>query len=1098
YGQAAPSYTFSVTGFKNSQTAGTASGYVAPSCSSDYTATTNVAASPRTISCSGGSADNYSFSYSTANLTVTKATLTVTPDPQSRTYGQAAPSYTFSVTGFKNGQNAGTASGYSAPSCTSDYTTTTTVAQSPRSISCSGGSADNYSFDTSATASLTVSKASLTVTPDPQSRTYGQAAPSYTFSVTGFVNGQNAGTASGYTAPSCTSDYTATTNVSASPRTISCSGGSADNYSFSYNTANLTVTKAALTVTPDPQSRTYGQAAPSYTFSVTGFKNGETAGTASGYSAPSCTSDYTSTTAVAQSPRTISCSGGSADNYSFDNSATASLTISARALTITASNRSKTYGTSLSLGTTAFTTNGNEANSEQVTAVTLTSTSGNDASTTASVGTYSGDVVPSAATGSNGFLASNYAITYANGDLTITKASFTTSSNVNINGQPAVGKATTVTNGVYSPIATSRSYQWELCDSGGANCSDIAGATGHTYTPVAGDVGSTLKVVETVSRANYNDGTSTSSASAVILLGSIATTTPVAINGTPTVDATSTITPGTYSPTPDSVAYQWQRCAANGQNCSNIVGETSDSYTPVAADADLTVRVVETASVTGYNDGGSTSAAVLVAKAYFTTNTSVAINGTPTVGTPSTITVGTYTPSPAGRLHQWQRCDSSGANCANIAGATGNTYTPVAADVGSRLRVIETPRKAGYNDGSSTSAASPVVVSGTISTSSAVTVNGTPKVGTASTLTAGSYTPAPASSSYQWELCDSTGNSCSNIAGATSSSYTPLPGDVGSTLRVVETVSQSGYNNAGSTSNASPVVIKGNFTTNSAVAINGTPTVGTSTTITNGLYSPAATTRSYQWQLCDSSGNGCVNIAGATSNAYTPVSGDVGSTVRVVETVSRAGYNDGSSTSSAVLVKGIFTTNTAVAINAGTPTVGTQSTITLGTYTPTPNGRAYQWKRCDSSGNNCVNISGAIYNVYTPVAADVGKKLRVVETVSKPNYVNGSSTSAASAVVVKGDFAVTTAVAILGNPKQGVLTKITPGVYSPTPATRTYQWLRCSSTTLASCVNISGATAKTYTPVAGDVGSRLRVVETAHKAGYNNLSVTSAASATVS
>ena len=84
------------------------------------------------------SSDNvHSGSSNNTNLTVNKATLTVTPDPQSRTYGQAAPSYTFSVTGFQNGENAGTASGYVAPSCTSDYTVTTTVAQSPRAISCS-------------------------------------------------------------------------------------------------------------------------------------------------------------------------------------------------------------------------------------------------------------------------------------------------------------------------------------------------------------------------------------------------------------------------------------------------------------------------------------------------------------------------------------------------------------------------------------------------------------------------------------------------------------------------------------------------------------------------------------------------------------------------------------------------------------------------------------------------------------------------------------------------------------------------------------------------------------------------------------------------
>jgi hypothetical protein len=239
-----------------------------------------------------------------------------------------------------------------------------------------------------------------------------------------------------------------------------------------------------------------------------------------------------------------------------------------------------------------------------------------------------------------------------------------------------------------------------------------------------------------------------------------------------------------------------------------------------------------------------------------------------------------------------------------------------------------------------------------------------------------------------------------------------------------------------------------------------------------------------------------LNIGGATSNTYTPVSGQEGMTLRVVETVLKAGYNNGASTSSAAVVYGIFTTNTAVAIN-GTPKVGVQSTITVGAYTPSPTGRSYQWQRCDSTGSNCVAILGATYGTYTPVGADAGKKLRVVETVTKSLYVNGGSTSAASALVAKGTFVMNTRVAVFGYPKHGVTSQITQGSYTPTPTSRTYQWMRCTSTALSSCVNISGATAKTYKPVSADIGKRLRVIETVYATGYNNLSVTSLSSTAV-
>lgn len=40
--------------------------------------------------------------------------------------------------------------------------------------------------------------------------------------------------------------------------------------------------------------------------------------------------------------------------------------------------------------------------------------------------------------------------------------------------------------------------------------------------------------------------------------------------------------------------------------------------------------------------------------------------------------------------YQWRRCDSSGASCVDIGGATSSTYVPVLADVGSTIRVVKT------------------------------------------------------------------------------------------------------------------------------------------------------------------------------------------------------------------------------------------------------------------------------------------------------------------------------------------------------------------------------------------------------------------------
>src|SRR5207245_1583399 len=190
------------------------------------------------------------------------------------------------------------------------------------------------------------------------------------------------------------------------------------------------------------------------------------------------------------------------------------------------------------------------------------------------------------------------------------------------------------------------------------------------------------------------------------------------------------------------------------------------------------------------------------------------------------------------------------------------------------VRSISTATAVDYNDD--------------IATTSAVTVSHTPALPTSTTLTAGSYSPAPTGTSYQWRLCNGSGASCADISGATASTYTPVAGDVGGTLKVVETVTKSGYNDGSSTSAASAVVVNGDFSTTTAVAVNGTPTVGTATTLTAGGARPAPTGTSYQWRLCNGSGASCADISGATASTYTPVAGDVGGTLKVVETVTTA------------------------------------------------------------------------------------------------------------------------------------------------------------------------------------------------------------------
>ena len=63
------------------------------------------------------------------------------------------------------------------------------------------------------------------------------------------------------------------------------------------------------------------------------------------------------------------------------------------------------------------------------------------------------------------------------------------------------------------------------------------------------------------------------------------------------------------------------------------------------------------------------------------------ITGTPQQGQTLTAAPGTWSDSAATAAYQWQKCDATGANCADIAGQTAQTYVVQPTDVGATLRV---------------------------------------------------------------------------------------------------------------------------------------------------------------------------------------------------------------------------------------------------------------------------------------------------------------------------------------------------------------------------------------------------------------------------
>ena len=352
------------------------------------------------------------------------ALLTVTADNGSKTYGQAAAlaGAAFTAAGLQNNETIGsvTQTSQGAPA-------TASLAGSPYTITPSnatGGTftAGNYTI-TYADGRLTVSPALLTVTANSASKTYGQTP---TLAGTAFTSRglQNSETIGSVTQTSAGAPATA--NVAGSPYTITpsnASGGTftAGNYSITYANGALTVSPAPLTVTANSASKTYGQTLTltGTEFTSSGLQNSETIGSVTETSAGTA-----ATASIAGSPYTITpsnASGGTftAGNYSITY-ANGALTVSPAPLTVTANNASKTYGQTITLTGTEFTSSGLQ-NSETIGSVTEVSAG---TAATASIAGSPYPIIPSNATGGS-FTAGNYSITYANGALTVSPTALT-------------------------------------------------------------------------------------------------------------------------------------------------------------------------------------------------------------------------------------------------------------------------------------------------------------------------------------------------------------------------------------------------------------------------------------------------------------------------------------------------------------------------------------------------------------------------------------------------------------------------------------------------------------------------------------------------
>ena len=380
------------------------------------------------------------------------------------------------------------------------------------------------------------------------------------------------------------------------------------------------------------------------------------------------------------------------------------------------------------------------------------------------------------------------------------------------------------------------------------------------------------------------------------------------ITGSAAEGTTSTASSGSWTgDTPISFTFQWQQCDANGAACADIAAATGQTHVVSHGDVGKTLRV----NVTATNPAGnatalSTQTAVVVAVSPPASTAPPAISGTTQQGQTLTTSAGTWTGSPAPTFtYGWERCNSAGANCTNLA-ATSSTYVPTAADVGFALRSIV---KATNSAGSASAQSNPTAVVTTAGAipraSSQPNVTGTLKVGQTLAVGTGTWTgTTPLSYSFVWQRCNANGQ-CAGISGASKQTYVATTSDVGHRLRAVVTA-RNAFGTGSINSNLSSGVIAPTGSKPAATAapiLSGSAQEGSRLATTAGAWSSATSVRvAFGWLRCDVHGNGCVAIAGATAGSYTLTKADAGHTIRSQVTITNAsGSTSASSNPTAVV-----------------------------------------------------------------------------------------------------------------------------------------------------------------------------------------------------
>jgi hypothetical protein len=342
-----------------------------------------------------------------------------------------------------------------------------------------------------------------------------------------------------------------------------------------------------------------------------------------------------------------------------------------------------------------------------------------------------------------------------------------------VTGTAKVGSTITPSYGTWNHSGLSYLCHWYRDGERLGTCGPL------TLTPA--DLGKKYNIrVIAQSPGTYEPSAPVASAAVTIAPGPAPTPSrPPAINGTTTVGQTITLDQGQWNPPAGAkFGFQWLRDGVP------VAQRTSAAYALGPDDAGKRLSVAVTVTTPGYETTTvTTSPTAPVGKGPRPAMTEAPrISGKALVGSTLTASPGKWSQSGLSFKYTWLR------DGAVIDGATGSTYRPVAADLGTSISVRVTVTSVAWSTTTGTSSGTSKIGKGAAPVASKVpTISGTAKVGSRLSVNNGTWTVPNLTYTYQWF---SNGVA---IPQATASTYTLKSAQQGKKITVKVIVSRTGY-----------------------------------------------------------------------------------------------------------------------------------------------------------------------------------------------------------------------------------------------------------------------------------------------------------------